>query len=44
MEFKFEIILATELEDGDIFYCTPDFDMNDFGENYLITGTDQIFI
>ncbi len=44
MELKFEIIGARELKNGDIFYCTPDFDLNEFGENYLITGTDQIFI
>ncbi len=44
MKFKFEIILATELESGDIFYCTPDFGLNEFGADYFITGTDQIFI
>jgi len=44
MKLKFEIVPARELEDGDIFYCTPDFEMNEFGEDYFITGTDQIFI
>ncbi|MBK9567304.1 MAG: hypothetical protein IPO37_19685 [Saprospiraceae bacterium] len=44
MKLKFEIVPVRELEDGDIFYCTPDFEMNEFGEDYFITGTDQIFI
>ncbi len=44
MKLKFEVIPATDLLDGDIFYCTPDFDLNEFGPEYLITGTDQIFI
>lgn len=44
MEIKFEVIPATELEGGDIFYCTPDAALNDFGVDYDLTGTDQIFI
>ena len=44
MELNFDIINAREIEDGDIFYCTPDFEMNEFGPDYFITGTDQIFI
>ncbi|MBK8051970.1 MAG: hypothetical protein IPK35_01485 [Saprospiraceae bacterium] len=44
MKFKFEVILATELDSGDIFYCTPDEELNEFGEDYTLTGTDQIFI
>ena len=44
MKLKFEVIPANELQDGDIFYCTPDFDLNEFGPEYLIMGTDQIFI
>jgi hypothetical protein len=44
MEFKFEVILATDLKSGDIFYCTPDEELNEFGEDYTLTGTDQIFI
>lgn len=44
MELKFEVIAAKEIEVGDIFYCTPDFDMNEFGQDVLITGSDQIFI
>ncbi len=44
MKFKFEIIPARELKDGDIFYCTPDFDMNEFGQDFAITGTDHLFI
>lgn len=44
MKFKFEVIPATELESGDIFYCTPDPEINEFGIDYGLTGTDQIFI
>lgn len=44
MELKFTIINAREIEDGDMFYCTPDFDLNEFGPHYILTGTDQIFI
>lgn len=44
MVFKFDIIAATELEDGDIFYCTPNPDLNEFGPYYETSGTDQIFI
>ena len=44
MKLTFEVIDARKLDDGDIFYCTPDFEMNEFGPQYLITGTDQIFI
>lgn len=44
MKLTFDIILACDLEDGDIFYCTPNFDLNEFGPAFLITGTDQIFI
>jgi len=44
MKLKFEIINAREIQDGDIFYCTPDFEMNEFGPDHFITGTDQIFI
>lgn len=44
MKFKFDIIAATELKDGDIFYCTPNPGLNDFGPFYETSGTDQIFI
>ena len=44
MNLKFEVIFAEDLADGDIFYCTPDPDINDFGPLYELTGTDQIFI
>lgn len=44
MKLKFEVIPATELEDGDIFYCTPDYELNEFGVHCDLTGTDQIFI
>lgn len=44
MKLNFEVIPATELEDGDIFYCTPDFELNEFGDYFELTGTDQIFI
>jgi hypothetical protein len=44
MKLNFEAILATELDSGDIFYCTPDEELNEFGEDYTLTGTDQIFI
>ena len=44
MKLKFEIILAEDLVDGDIFYCTPDPELNDFGPHHELTGTDQIFI
>ena len=41
---KFEIIGARQLELGDIFYCTPNQELNEFGPDALITGTDQILI
>jgi hypothetical protein len=44
MQLTFEVIPVIELEIGDIFYCTPDEEMNEFGEDYTLTGTDQIFI
>lgn len=44
MKLTFEIVLAENLQSGDIFYCTPDFELNEFGEDFSITGTDQIFI
>jgi hypothetical protein len=44
MKLKFEIIPATALESGDIFYCTPDSELNEFGVDFVLTGTDQIFI
>jgi hypothetical protein len=44
MKLKFEVIPVKELESGDIFYCTPNPDMNEFGEDHVLTGTDQIFI
>lgn len=44
MKLKFEVILAQDLGDGDIFYCTPDPDLNEFGDHFDLTGTDQIFI
>ena len=44
MKLNFEVILATDLESGDIFYCTPCYELNEFGEDFALTGTDQIFI
>lgn len=44
MKLNFEVILAEELGDGDIFYCTPDPELNEFGLDSDLTGTDQIFI
>lgn len=44
MEMKFEIIGAKQLEIGDIFYCTPNQELNEFGPDAFITGTDQILI
>ncbi len=44
MEINFKVINASKLEDGDVFYCTPNPEMNVFGPNFMITGTDQIFI
>jgi hypothetical protein len=44
MEINFKVINASELQDGDVFYCTPNPEINDFGPNFIITGTDQIFI
>ena len=44
MKLKFEIIYATETEDGDIFYCTPSPELNEFGPYFETSGTDQIFI
>lgn len=44
MKLTFVSIDARQLVDGDIFYCTPDFKLNEFGPEYVLTGTDQIFI
>lgn len=44
MEMKFEIIGNKQLEIGDIFYCTPNQELNEFGPDAFITGTDQILI
>ena len=44
MKLKFEVIPVTELKSGDIFYCTPCYELNEFGEDFALTGTDQIFI
>lgn len=44
MEIKFEVIKPEETNLGDIFYCTPDVELNEFGEDVFITGSDQIFI
>lgn len=44
MKLNFEVIDASQLADGDIFYCTPNYEMNDFGPDHLLTGTDQILI
>mgnify|MGYP000870928251 CR=1 FL=1 len=44
MKLKFEVILATELQIGDMFYHTIDPELNEVGEHYELTGTDQIFI
>lgn len=44
MKLKFEVILATELQPGDMFYHTVDPELNEVGDHYELTGTDQIFI
>lgn len=44
MEINFKVIPARELSDGDIFYCTPDPELNEFGIDAALTGTDQILI
>lgn len=44
MKIKFEVIPVEKLQAGDIFYCTPCYELNEFGEDWALTGTDQIFI
>lgn len=44
MKLKFDVILAKDIMEGDIFYCNPNPEMNDFGPSAIVTGTDQIFI
>ena len=44
MEINFRVVKASDLKDGDVFYCTPSPKYNEYGPNFLVTGTDQIFI
>jgi hypothetical protein len=44
VNLNFEVILATELQIGNMSYHTIDPELNEVGDHYELTGTDQIFI